>query len=221
MKKPIFLLVILALILLCCAAAADTLTLPASLTEIEEEAFLGDTSITEVVLPERLEVIGDRAFMDCDNLQAIHIPQSVWSIGQDALPLGGVPDGLAQVKTRILLGRSADRIHLVDFLVPEGIVHQPIVVGDQARGDGIMVREIRRGIGRDHVRRYAFPLHLIKIRRPVDIRIIVPETVHRDNDDVFCTRSAGISRGCKGQQNQQRKQEGSDSHKKQVLLSRR
>ena len=86
MKKPIFLLVILALILLCCAAAADTLTLPASLTEIEEEAFLGDTSITEVVLPERLEVIGDRAFMDCDNLQAIHIPQSVWSIGQDALP---------------------------------------------------------------------------------------------------------------------------------------
>lgn len=86
MKKPIFLLVILALTLLCCAAVADTLTLPASLTEIEEEAFLGDTSITEVVLPERLEVIGNRAFMDCDNLQAIHIPASVWSIGQDALP---------------------------------------------------------------------------------------------------------------------------------------
>ena len=54
--------------------------------EIEEEAFMGDTSITEVVLPERLEVIGDRAFMDCVNLQAIHIPASVWSIGQDALP---------------------------------------------------------------------------------------------------------------------------------------
>ena len=86
MKKPIFLLVVLILTLLCCSAAADTLTLPASLTEIEEEAFLGDTSITEVVLPERLEVIGDRAFMDCDNLQAIHIPASVWSIGQDALP---------------------------------------------------------------------------------------------------------------------------------------
>ena len=86
MKKPIILLVVLILSLLCCAAAADTLTLPAGLSEIGEEAFLGDTSITEVVLPERLEVIGDRAFMDCDNLQAIHIPASVWSIGQDALP---------------------------------------------------------------------------------------------------------------------------------------
>ena len=100
MKKPIFLLVILALTLLCCAAAADTLTLPASLTEIEEEAFMGDTSITEVVLPERLEVIGDRAFLGCVNLLKIDIPASVRHIGQDALP--------PQVLVRCVAGSAAE-----------------------------------------------------------------------------------------------------------------
>ncbi len=85
MKKTAFLLTLLILSLLCCAAA-DTLSLPPSLTEIGEEAFMGDLSVTGITLPDTLESIGDRAFMGCDNLTEITIPSSVVWIGQDALP---------------------------------------------------------------------------------------------------------------------------------------
>ena len=120
MKKTVLLLVILALILLCCAAAADTLTLPASLTEIEEEAFMGDTSITEVVLPERLEVIGDRAFLGCVNLLEIDIPASVRHIGQDALP--------PQALVRCVAGSAAE-----EYAIDNGLDHASegqYVIGD-------------------------------------------------------------------------------------------
>ena len=53
--------------LLCLFAAcgfAATLTLPANLKTIQEEAFYGDTSLDEVVLPEGLERIESRAFAE-------------------------------------------------------------------------------------------------------------------------------------------------------------
>ena len=50
------------------SARADTLVLPEGLTVIDEEAFMGDTSITSVVLPDSLRVIGDRAFAGCTSL---------------------------------------------------------------------------------------------------------------------------------------------------------
>ena len=85
MKKTALLLTVLILSLLCCAAA-DTLVLPASLTEIGAEAFLGDPSVTGVALPDGLEAIGERAFLGCDNLTEIFIPACVRRIGPDALP---------------------------------------------------------------------------------------------------------------------------------------
>ena len=65
-------------------ASASTLTLPSALKEIEAEAFYGDTSIDEVVLPSGATKIGAYAFA-ASSLRKITIPSSVKSIGEYAL----------------------------------------------------------------------------------------------------------------------------------------
>lgn len=62
---------------------ADRLELPQDLTTIADEAFYGDESLTEVVLPEGLEVIGSKAFRDCP-LTSVILPDSLRVIADDA-----------------------------------------------------------------------------------------------------------------------------------------
>lgn len=59
------------------------LTLPASLKAIEAGAFEGATA-EEIILPEGTVSIGARAFANCKNLLAVHIPESVSEIAKDA-----------------------------------------------------------------------------------------------------------------------------------------
>ena len=69
----------------CVSALAGTLTLPKSLKVIEKEAFYGDRSLDYVYLPEGLERIEARAFMG-SSLWSINLPESLYSIADDALP---------------------------------------------------------------------------------------------------------------------------------------
>ena len=65
MKKTfLFLITLLAVLFIALgtAALADTLTLPADLTAVDDQAFYGDQSLGTVVLPEHLETIGSKAF---------------------------------------------------------------------------------------------------------------------------------------------------------------
>ena len=64
-------------------ASATTLTIPAGVKEIEEEAFYGDTSLDEVVLPDGIERIGARAFAE-SSLKKINLPSSLVEIADDA-----------------------------------------------------------------------------------------------------------------------------------------
>ena len=59
------------------------MTLPAALTEIEEEAFMG-VSADIIVLPGGCTSVGSRAFASCPNLKVIHIPSGA-EVAQDAL----------------------------------------------------------------------------------------------------------------------------------------
>ena len=65
------------------AAPLKTLTLPAALRVIEEEAFAGNTSIGRVVIPEGATTIESRAFAD-SSLAEIVLPSSITDIASDA-----------------------------------------------------------------------------------------------------------------------------------------
>ena len=65
------------------AGSGSVLTLPAALEVIEEEAFYGDESLEEVVLPYGATTIGPRAFAD-SGVKNIYIPDTVTEIAEDA-----------------------------------------------------------------------------------------------------------------------------------------
>ena len=59
------------------------LALPASLTVIGEEAFSGDTSLFEVVLPDTVTRIESKAFAG-SSVKRINLPESLVYIAEDA-----------------------------------------------------------------------------------------------------------------------------------------
>ena len=63
--------------------AAPDLTLPAALTELGEEAFVGGM-FRFALLPAGAASIGARAFADCPALNYVYIPESVTAIADDA-----------------------------------------------------------------------------------------------------------------------------------------
>lgn len=58
--------------------------LPASTFYVDDEAFVGNSTIQSVVAPDGLQVIDTRAFADCANLKCITLPDSVSHIAEDA-----------------------------------------------------------------------------------------------------------------------------------------
>ena len=55
-----------------------------SVTEIDDDAFRGCTSLHEIVIPNSVTKIGDDAFSNCTSLEEIVIPNSVTEIGNCA-----------------------------------------------------------------------------------------------------------------------------------------
>lgn len=64
-------------------AQASTLTLPADTKVIEEEAFYGDTSLDEVVLPDQIKRIESKAFSK-SSVKTVFLPDSLEFIADDA-----------------------------------------------------------------------------------------------------------------------------------------
>lgn len=75
-------LLFLLLLALAGIAAADTITIPPEVTHIDSETFFGDASIHQVILPEGLLSIGERAF-DRTNITSIRLPSSLQSIADN------------------------------------------------------------------------------------------------------------------------------------------
>jgi len=62
----------------------QTVTLPDTITFIDENAFLLCRYMTSINIPEGVVRIGAKAFNDCDAVSVFRIPASVASIGEDA-----------------------------------------------------------------------------------------------------------------------------------------
>lgn len=56
--------------------------LPNDLTSVYQEAFIGCSSITSVILPNGLTNMGDKAFYNCSSLASISVPSSLAHIGE-------------------------------------------------------------------------------------------------------------------------------------------
>lgn len=64
-------------------ASGLTLTLPAALTALEDEAFMGAAGLERVTVPRGLESLGNHVFDDCDALRFVSVPDSVDQIGDN------------------------------------------------------------------------------------------------------------------------------------------
>ena len=62
-------------------SSLTSVSIPDSVTDIENSAFYNCTSLTSVSIPDSVTSIGDRAFYDCNSLTSVSIPDSVTSIG--------------------------------------------------------------------------------------------------------------------------------------------
>jgi len=62
----------------------DALVLPLGLTEIGQEAFMGDASAVIVYIGENVTSIGSKAFADMENLSFVYMGPNVTSIAGDA-----------------------------------------------------------------------------------------------------------------------------------------
>ena len=58
--------------------------MPANQTEIVDKTFMGAFKLTEVVMPEKAETVGDYAFFDCRSLRSITLPKTLEDIGEYA-----------------------------------------------------------------------------------------------------------------------------------------
>ena len=83
MKRKLFCLLLALILLLTPVLSSADIVLPVSLSVIEDEAFMGDMSISDVVLPDNVKRIGRRAFAD-SSITSIHLPASLDYIADDA-----------------------------------------------------------------------------------------------------------------------------------------
>ncbi len=67
----------------CPADHQGPITVPDSVTKINDRAFYGCDQIKEITLPPSIVEIGERAFADCKSLTSINIPNSVTTFGRE------------------------------------------------------------------------------------------------------------------------------------------
>lgn len=99
--------------------ALESINIPEGVHTIWEDAFSGCTSLTEIELPSTLTTLGNFAFSGCDNLTSINIPDGVTSMGVGALGSCpalteiSVPGSLAVLEDALFAGSTGlETVHL-------------------------------------------------------------------------------------------------------------
>lgn len=102
----------------------EAVSIPASVTEIGDGAFIGSVA-KEIVLPAGLQAIGDMAFNSCANLTALQFPQGLRSIGENAfsncaLVRAELPDSLERLGNGAFSGYGLQSLILPDDIAEVG-----------------------------------------------------------------------------------------------------
>lgn len=109
-------------------AAPGTLNIPANMVEIGSEAFAGDMSITEVLLPNGIQRIGSRAFADCTNLAKINLPESLMgNVAPDAFDGCDLKKLVADVMPGGLMEQFCDQYGINTSNKPDPVNPDPVM----------------------------------------------------------------------------------------------
>ncbi len=102
-------------------AAGDKVTIPSEyqglpVTAVGEYAFLGNSSVVSVTIPDSVTSIGESAFAMCKNLETITIPTSVNEIGACGKS-ANIPEGTVAISDYAF----ADCYELADVTIPASV----------------------------------------------------------------------------------------------------
>ena len=106
-----------------------SITVPASVKEIGNDAFGGCEYTREIHLPEGLKKIGESAFSSCTSLQRIEIPDSVTEIGVGAF---GYCDALSHVSLGEGITEISESMFIDSGLVSIDIPQSVTTIGESA-----------------------------------------------------------------------------------------
>lgn len=93
-------------------------------TSISPQAFMGCTSLSEVVLGSNFETLYDRAFQDCTSLKTIHLPEGLSEIQKGTFQNTGLteitmPDGVTTIGSHAFEGC----VGLTEIVIPESALY--------------------------------------------------------------------------------------------------
>jgi hypothetical protein len=104
-------------------SSLTSIAIPDGVTTIERDAFSRCRSLTSITIPDSVTSIGENAFYLCKNLTSITIPDSVTSIGESAfsfcksLTSIEIPDGVTSIGERAF-GHCTS---LTSITIPDGV----------------------------------------------------------------------------------------------------
>lgn len=182
MKKAMLFITLALLLLLVPSASAQTLTLPDNLTDIEEEAFMGDESIGRVILPDGIRTIRSKAFAS-SSVYEIYLPENLTYIAPDAFDKCGEVVGYGPSNTYAFIYFMA---HNLPF-VTEGILYESLgngtcaVCGYEGTGTDVFIPSV--SIDGETVVAVSDRAFMNNI---AITRVRLPETVTTVGEEAFC-----------------------------------
>lgn len=99
-----------------------SISLPESVTTIQQEAFYNCTALESVTLPSHLTAIGIGAFCNCDALKSITIPDSVTYLGNYCFDFCGFEEFVFPTGVQILKDVVSDCTNLTKVTIPDGVL---------------------------------------------------------------------------------------------------